>query len=192
MTYRTSFDTNMGCYYSSDYEPFVYSKQWDVPSSIPLEIRHRMDPVISASQYTRGCSDSYVSKPKDANCFGISKAQQVGSGITCIVIGVIIIAIDVAVVIALCTCCKNLISSYIKPKLPTSNMPTAQPAQPAYGAQPPYGAPQPGYGAPAQPYGPQYNHQVPPNPYGQYGGQPVSNQGYSNPTMPVAQPAYPH
>ena len=187
MTHRTSFASKLGCYYSSDYEPFVYSKQWKVPSSIPVEIRHRMDPVISASEYTRGCSDRYISKSKDANCFGTSKSQQVGSGITCIAIGIVIIGIDVIAIIALCTCCKNLISSYVKPKLPTSNMPTAQPAQPSY---PPHTQPgypvQPGYGAPAQPYGPHYNQQVPPNPYGQYGGQPVSNPGYGNPAM------YPH
>ena len=146
-----------------------------------------MDPVISASEYTRGCSDRYISKSKDANCFGTSKSQQVGSGITCIAIGIVIIGIDVIAIIALCTCCKNLISSYVKPKLPTSNMPTAQPAQPSYPPHTQPGSPvQPGYGAPAQPYGPHYNQQVPPNPYGQYGGQPVSNPGYGNPAM------YPH
>ena len=179
----------MGCYYSSDYEPFVYSKQWDVPSSIPLEIRHRMDPVISASQYTRGCSDSYVSKPKDANCFGLSKTQQVVIGVVLLAVGVIIIAADVAVVIALCTCCKKTFSS--KQGQSAGTIPLATPAyppqaQPAYGtpAQPPYATPaQPAY--PSQPSAPQYNPYAP-NPYGQYGSQPIPNQqGYDNPTAPI-------
>ena len=198
MTHRTSFASKLGCYYSSDYEPFVYSKEWKVPSSIPVEIRHRMDPVISASEYTRGCSDRYISKSKDATCFGLSKTQQVVIGVVLFAFGVIIIVADVIVVVALCTCCKKALSTkqgQSAGTIPVATPAYPPPAQPAYAptTQSEYAPPaqQIPYATPAQPMYPpqssasQYNPYAP-NPYGQYRGQPVSNQqGYDNPTAPI-------
>ena len=157
-----------------------------------------MDPVISASEYTRGCSDRYISKSKDATCFGTSKSQQVGSGITCIAIGIVIIGIEVIAIIALCTCCKKALSTkqgQSAGTIPVATPAYPPPAQPAYAptTQSEYAPPaqQIPYATPAQPMYPpqssasQYNPYAS-NPYGQYRGQPVSNQqGYDNPTAPI-------
>lgn len=80
MKYRyvncSSVSTNSGCYYSSDFSTYIYAKQWTIPSTIPVVVRHDMDPVISASLYTKGCSDAYIDSMKNNKCFGLSRKEQ--------------------------------------------------------------------------------------------------------------------
>lgn len=89
--------TGDGCYYSTRYSPAAYSRSQTIPASIPVVIRSYLDPVISASETTRGCSDSYISGSANHYCFGMSRAEQTATGVTLFIIGLIIYAAEAAV-----------------------------------------------------------------------------------------------
>ena len=171
MKYRyvncSSVSTNSGCYYSSDFSTYIYAKQWTIPSTIPVVVRHDMDPVISASLYTKGCSDAYIYSMKNNKCFGLSRKEQDMIGYVLIGVGIVILIAVIAVIISLCTCCVSMLQKTKKTK-PTQQeaqaaIPIAEPVPPSYVQQPPV---IPG----SQPFMyVQQDQYAQPNPYGQSG-----------------------
>ena len=118
-----SVSTNSGCYYSSNFSTYIYAKQWTIPSTIPVVVRHDMDPVISASLYTRGCSDAYIDSMKNNKCFGLSRKEQDMIGYKWIGVGIVILAV-IAVIISPCTCRVSVLQKTKKTK-PTQQEPQA-------------------------------------------------------------------
>lgn len=149
--------TSPGCYYSSEFSPFIYAKQWTIPSSIPVIVRHDMDPVISASLYTNGCSDAYIDSMNNKKCFGLSRKEQTIIGYVLISIGVVIVLIPIFVIMVMCKCCVSMKRGTTQPapqastltSLSASPNPLQQPfdilsAQPVeYSQQPPIPSAQP-------------------------------------------------
>lgn len=56
-----------------------------------------MDPVITASFVTHGCSEDKMFLPKDSNCLGISKEQQAHSGVIILIIGASLFLLEISV-----------------------------------------------------------------------------------------------
>ena len=52
------------------------------------------DPIISASEETKGCSDDKLFLGIDAGCFGTSKLQQTRSGKILIIVGGVLILVE--------------------------------------------------------------------------------------------------
>ena len=67
----------VGCYYSGNYKTFVYARQYKIPDRINVEIRHYADPVISASETTRGCCDKYAYSDSAHACFGNTESEVI-------------------------------------------------------------------------------------------------------------------
>ena len=162
-----SVSTNPGCYYSSDFSPFIYAKQWTIPSTIPVVVRHDMDPVISASLYTRGCSDAYIDSMKNHKCFGLSRKEQDTIGYVLIGAGIVILVAVFAVIISLCTCCVSMLQ---KTKKTQSTLPEAQATIPMAEPVPTGYVQQPSVIPNTQPFlYTQQDQYAQPNPYGQPG-----------------------
>lgn len=62
-----------------------------------MVVRSNLDPVIAASEFTRGCSDKYIATTKEYNCFGQSASEQNITGVILLLIGAAWYAIDVLV-----------------------------------------------------------------------------------------------
>lgn len=155
-----------GCYYSGKYKTFVYARQYKIPDTISVEIRHYADPVISASETTRGCSDFYAYGDSAHSCFGMKKSTQIVLGICFLVAAVIIVVAVIAIAIGGAKCIKGMTKKQSPASVPLATaVPTAQPAP---SVQMPY-----------------QNNSVyaPPQ-----GSVPVA-QPYQGPQIPTAQPA---
>ena len=134
-----------GCYYSNDYETSMYGKTY--VSNIPVHVRYYKDSYISADELTMGCSSSSSSS---SSCFGASEKEQNITGAVITIIGVLLIALEIVAIVALCMCFKETLSKLTKKKSKKQIMP-AQPVYPS-AAQPGYPpAGQPGYPPAGQP-----------------------------------------
>ena len=89
--------TGDGCYYSNTYQAAAYTKTQTLPATIPVVVRSNLDPVIAASEFTRGCSDRYIATTKEYDCFGQSASEQNITGVILLLIGAAWYAIDVLV-----------------------------------------------------------------------------------------------
>lgn len=116
-----------------------------------------MDPVISASLYTSGCSDAYIDSMNNKKCFGLSRKEQTIIGYVLISIGVVIVLIPICVIIVMCKCCVSMKRGTTQPAPQASTLtslsaspdplqqpldiPSAQPVE--YMQQPPIPSAQP-------------------------------------------------
>ena len=86
-----------GCFYSNFWSPYLYSEGAS-DRVITVNIRHYLDPVISASDETRGCSDDKWYRKDDCVCFGASKYNQSRSGEQMLIIGVVFLILEIIII----------------------------------------------------------------------------------------------
>lgn len=98
-------DPEVGCYYSNLWSPYLYADSDHKHVIINvfqyclhyMQLRYYLDPVISASEETRGCSDDKLYWKEDGNCFGATVKDQLRLGKQVLLIGLVLLLIEVIV-----------------------------------------------------------------------------------------------
>ena len=84
---------NVGCYSSRNWSPYRY--RMNPPANpITVNIHYNLDPVISASLLTSGCSDAYLLNSTLAACFGRNHEDQLTVARTLIIVGILLISAE--------------------------------------------------------------------------------------------------
>ena len=63
-------------------------------TSVPLLVVNMYDPMISASQITKGCSDNKLFSGVDAGCLGYPATQRTSIGKLLIIIGSVLLVVE--------------------------------------------------------------------------------------------------
>ncbi|KAK8832969.1 hypothetical protein WA577_003947, partial [Blastocystis sp. JDR] len=91
----------VGCFSSSAWSPYIY-RPTPPKSTVFLAIRLNVDPVVSSSLFTQGCSDRHLKNATDAACFGTSHEEQLIISNTFFVISVCVLGLEILCVGLVC------------------------------------------------------------------------------------------
>lgn len=95
-TSRVVSSKNVGCFSSRSWSPYRY--RLNPPSTpITIDIRYNLDPVISSSLLTSGCSDTYLFNSTLAACFGRNHEDQISIARTLLIVGMLLFCIETIV-----------------------------------------------------------------------------------------------
>ena len=97
-----------GCDYGNNWSPLYYGKT--KPENVTVEARYYMDPYISASALTRGCSE----REGNSNCFGPSHKEMSNFGLYGIIAAGSVTAIELITFLSMCICCRDKLSCFGK------------------------------------------------------------------------------
>lgn len=95
-----------GCFASASWSPYLYSPDFNaslVPidvrplASLHSQVRLNLDPVISASLFTEGCSDAFLENAQHAACFGLAFEDQQHMARVFIFIFFVVLAVETIV-----------------------------------------------------------------------------------------------
>ena len=93
--------TDAGCDFSNDWEPYIYSNKKS--DKIILEAHYYLDPYVSSSYLTRGCSE----KEGNLNCFGLSHKEMTTYGLYGMIAAGSITVIELITFLSMCICCRD-------------------------------------------------------------------------------------